>query len=78
MTKLQSIEAEFQALSVHEQRELISKYVHLVVPVQREYLFSDAEWADIQDRRMNDTKTFTHDEVMVSLNEKYASDSAVK
>jgi hypothetical protein len=68
MTKLQAIEAEFQTLPVQEQRELISKFVHLIAPEQGEYLFSDTEWADIQDRRVNDTKTFTHEEVMASLN----------
>lgn len=75
MTKLQTIDAEIQTLSIEEQRELISKYAYLM-PSSEDAVFelTDAELAEIDDLLINDTETFTLEEVMDSLKEKYATD----
>ncbi len=79
MTKLQTIEAEIQTLSIEEQKELISKFVYLVSPNGDDvFELTEAELADLDDRIKNDTVTFTHAEVMDSLREKYAADNGAK
>jgi hypothetical protein len=72
MTKLQTLEAEFQTLPIGEQREFVSKFSHLVTRDQDEYIFSDDEWAEIDDVLKNDTGSFTVEEVFDSIREKYA------
>jgi hypothetical protein len=72
MTKLQTIEAEIQTLPVDEQRELISKFVHLVTPSEDDiFELTDGELAELDDRIKNDTETFTMEEVFGPLREKY-------
>jgi len=78
MTKLLTIEAEFKTLPADEQREFISRHAHLVEPAQEEYIFSDEEWAEIEDRIKNDTETFSVEEVMATLREIHASASVTK
>jgi len=75
MTKLQAIEAQIQTLPVAEQRELISKFVHLVVAPNQEDFFelTEEELAEL-DRRMldvNNEPTFTSEEVFERLHKKY-------
>ena len=72
MTKLQTIEAEFQTLPVEEQREFISRHVYLVDPAQEDFEFTDAERAEIKDLLENDTGSYTMEEVMAPLLKKYA------
>ena len=73
MTKLQTIEAEIQTLPIDEQRELISKFSYLVTPSEDDiFELSKAELAEIDDLLVNDTGSFTHDEVFGPLLEKYA------
>lgn len=67
MTKLQSIVADIEALPADERRELVSLVLHLDNPTQKEYVFSDEEWAGIEDVLKNDTGSFTVDEVFASL-----------
>jgi hypothetical protein len=75
MTKLQTIEAEIQTLPVDEQRELISKFAYLVTPSEDDiFELTETELAEIDDLLINDTETFTLEEVMDSLKEKYATD----
>lgn len=72
MTKLQSIEAEFQTLPVDEQREFISRHAHLASPVDDDtFELTDAELAEFDRRVANDTETFTMEEVFGPLREKY-------
>lgn len=73
MTKLQTIEAEIQTLPVEEQKALISKFAYLVTPDEDDvFELSETELAEIDDLLMNDTGSFTHDEVFGPLLEKYA------
>lgn len=75
MTKLQTIEAEIQTLPIEEQKELISKFAYLVTSSEDAvFELTDAELAEIDDLLINDTETFTLEEVMDSLKEKYATD----
>jgi hypothetical protein len=78
MTKLQSIVAEIKALPVDEQREVISQFEYLTSPVHDEYIFTDEEWAEIDNVLKNDTGSFTVEEVFDELKEKYASDTTAK
>lgn len=77
MTKLQTIEAQINTLPLEEQQELISKFVHLVTP-NEDFELNEAELKEIDDRLKNDTETFTLDDVMISLKEKYATDSGAR
>ncbi len=78
MTKLQSIVAEIKALPVNEQREVISQFEYLTTSVQDEYIFTDEEWAEIDDVLKNDTGSFTMEEVFSEIKEKYAPDTTAK
>jgi cyclopropane fatty-acyl-phospholipid synthase-like methyltransferase len=78
MTKLQSIVAEIKTLSVEEQREVISQLEYLTPSTQDEYIFTDEEWAEIDDVLKNDTGSFTVEEVFNELREKYAADTTAK
>jgi hypothetical protein len=52
MTKLQTLETEFQTLPAEEQREFISRYVHLVSPADDAiFELTDTELAEL-DRRL--------------------------
>ena len=78
MTKLQTIVAEIKALPVDEQREVISQFEYLTAAVQDEYIFTDEEWAEIDDMLKNDTGSFTVEEVFDTLREKYAPGTTAK
>ena len=70
MTKLQTIEAEIQTLSVEEQRELFSKFAHLMTANEEDiFELTEAELAEL-DRRMkvvDSEPTFTVEEVFARL-----------
>ena len=78
MTKLQSIVAEIKALPVEEQREVIAQFEYLTSPVQDEFIFTDEEWAEIDDVLKNDMGSFTVEEVFEELREKYEPDTTAK
>ena len=74
MTKLQSLEAEIQTLSVEEQRALFSKFPDVVTPVDEDFFeLTDAELAELDRRMLNADKepTFTPEEAFALLREKY-------
>jgi hypothetical protein len=72
MTKLQSIVAEIEALPASERHELFSMVLRLDGPMREAHVFTDEEWAEIDDVLKNDTGLFTVDEVFDSLKEKHA------
>ena len=65
MTKLQTIEAEIQSLSVEEQRELISKFAYLVEPEETFFKLSEEELKDLDEQlaHVDSEPTFTIEEV---------------
>jgi putative addiction module component (TIGR02574 family) len=72
MTKLQTIEAEIQALSADEQRELISKFMHVVTPAEDDFFeLTDAEMTELDRRMLNleNKPTYTTEEVFARLRE---------
>ncbi len=74
MTKLQSLEAEIQTLSVEEQRALFAKFPDVVTPVDEDFFeLTDAELAELDRRMLNADKepTFTPEEAFALLREKY-------
>lgn len=75
MTKLQAVISRFQALPPEDQDKLADLLNDFIIPKEGEYIFSDAEWAEIEERIKDKKETFTVDEVMDSLREKYETDS---
>jgi hypothetical protein len=75
MTKLQSIEAEFQTLPAEEQREFISRYIHLAEPNEGDFFeLTEVELAELDRRIKNidNEPTFTSEEVFARLRKEYA------
>jgi len=70
MTKLQAFEAEFQTLPVEEQREFISRHVHLASPAEDAiFELTEAELAEL-DRRLTSVDsdpTYSIEEVFARL-----------
>lgn len=68
MTKLQTLEAEIQTLPVEEQKELISKFTHLIPSADEDFFeLTKDELAELDDRIANDTESFTLEEVLAEL-----------
>jgi hypothetical protein len=68
MTKLEQAIDKVKSLPEATQDQLADLLLSLTDnPAQKEYLFSDEEWAGIEDVLKNDTGSFTVDEVFASL-----------
>lgn len=76
MNKLESIILQIQELPAEEQRAVVSEFAHLIFEAPSGvFELSDKELVMLDHRIANDSLLFTDEEVMRTLEEKYAADT---